>query len=189
MVSWKSLLCWTNWQLKVLMMFLWFRVNMDTKNKFGRDLILRRIAQAMYLNKLEMRRIMAQMSIMKILLRKRCVLHLFFTLAVSYVYLECLKSYPHGCCPSLSLMQNTVFGATKWFSINLATFVFVAYLSLQDGDHLSKDKGGQRYRNQGRSRKHKYRAVNGMGIFYLYSWLLQLIILLLLFLFWIRPLQ
>ncbi|XP_057428635.1 la-related protein 6A isoform X2 [Lotus japonicus] len=33
----------------------------------------------------------------------------------------------------------------------------------EDGDHLSKDKGGQRYRNQGRSRKHKYRAVNGMG--------------------------
>ncbi|KAG4960247.1 hypothetical protein JHK82_036932 [Glycine max] len=33
----------------------------------------------------------------------------------------------------------------------------------EDGDHLSKDKGGQRYRNQGRSRKHKYRAGNGMG--------------------------
>ncbi|XP_061374334.1 la-related protein 6A [Gastrolobium bilobum] len=31
------------------------------------------------------------------------------------------------------------------------------------GEHLSKDKSGQRYRNQGRSRKHKYRAVNGMG--------------------------
>ncbi|KAK7331356.1 hypothetical protein VNO77_25579 [Canavalia gladiata] len=33
----------------------------------------------------------------------------------------------------------------------------------EDSEHLSKDKGGQRYRNQGRSRKHKYRAVNGIG--------------------------
>ncbi|XP_027360921.1 la-related protein 6A isoform X1 [Abrus precatorius] len=33
----------------------------------------------------------------------------------------------------------------------------------EDGEHLSKDKGGQRYRNQGRPRKHKYRAANGMG--------------------------
>lgn len=33
----------------------------------------------------------------------------------------------------------------------------------EDVEHLSKDKGGQRYRNQGRSRKNKYRATNGMG--------------------------
>ncbi|ESW19889.1 hypothetical protein PHAVU_006G164000 [Phaseolus vulgaris] len=35
----------------------------------------------------------------------------------------------------------------------------------EDGEHLSKDKGGQRYKNQGRTRKLKYRAGagNGMG--------------------------
>ncbi|KAK7245682.1 hypothetical protein RIF29_40531 [Crotalaria pallida] len=33
----------------------------------------------------------------------------------------------------------------------------------EDGEHMPKDKGGQRYRNQGRSRKNKYRATNGMG--------------------------
>ncbi|KAK7303125.1 hypothetical protein RJT34_14026 [Clitoria ternatea] len=33
----------------------------------------------------------------------------------------------------------------------------------EDGEHLSKDRGGHRHRNQGRSRKHKYRAVNGAG--------------------------
>lgn len=53
---------------------------MNTKNKLGRDLMLRRIAQAIHLNKLEMRIIMAQMSIMNIHMRKRCVLLLFFTL-------------------------------------------------------------------------------------------------------------
>jgi La-related protein 7 len=33
----------------------------------------------------------------------------------------------------------------------------------KDREHLSKDKGGQRNNKQGRSRKHKYRATNGMG--------------------------
>ncbi|XP_019419762.1 PREDICTED: la-related protein 6A isoform X2 [Lupinus angustifolius] len=33
----------------------------------------------------------------------------------------------------------------------------------EDGEHLPKDTGRQGYRNQGRSRKHKYRAINGMG--------------------------
>ncbi|XP_045805290.1 la-related protein 6A [Trifolium pratense] len=33
----------------------------------------------------------------------------------------------------------------------------------KDREHLSKDKGGQRNTKQGRSRKHKYRATNGMG--------------------------
>ncbi|CAI8590844.1 unnamed protein product [Vicia faba] len=34
----------------------------------------------------------------------------------------------------------------------------------KDGEHLSKDKGGQRYPKQARARKHnKYRATNGMG--------------------------
>jgi len=41
----------------------------------------------------------------------------------------------------------------------------VAFVSCQDGEHPSKDKGGQRYKIQGRSRKHKYRAGNGMGTF------------------------
>ncbi|CAK8530917.1 unnamed protein product [Lathyrus sativus] len=36
-------------------------------------------------------------------------------------------------------------------------------LEEKDGEHLSKDKGGQRYPKQARSRKHKYRATNGMG--------------------------
>lgn len=34
---------------------------------------------------------------------------------------------------------------------------------VEDGEHLSKDKGGQRNSKQGRSRKQKYRATNGMG--------------------------
>ncbi|KAI9127000.1 hypothetical protein K1719_001559 [Acacia pycnantha] len=34
----------------------------------------------------------------------------------------------------------------------------------EDGEHLSKDKGGQRNRNRGRgSRKHNYRGMHGMG--------------------------
>lgn len=33
----------------------------------------------------------------------------------------------------------------------------------EDGEHLSKDKGGQRNRNRGRSRKNKYRGMHGMG--------------------------
>jgi len=34
---------------------------------------------------------------------------------------------------------------------------------VEDGEHLSKDKGGQRNSKQGRSRKQKYRSTNGMG--------------------------
>lgn len=54
---------------------------MGTKNKLGKDLILRRIAQGMYLNKQEMRRIMALMIIMKIPMRKKYVFRLFFTIS------------------------------------------------------------------------------------------------------------
>ena len=61
--------------------------------------------------------------------------------------------------------------------MNKVTFASIAFLSLQDGEHLSKDKGGHRPRNQGRSRKHKYRATNGMGIFFLHSWQFKLFII------------
>lgn len=58
---------------------------MGTKNKLGKDLILRRIAQGMYLNKQEMRRIMALMSIVKMHMRKKYVSCICFSLlAASY---------------------------------------------------------------------------------------------------------
>lgn len=63
-----------------------------------------------------------------------------------------------GCYYSLTISEPFIVAA-----VIVVNTCLCAFLSTQDGEHLSKDKGGQRYKNQGRSRKHKYRAGNGLG--------------------------
>ncbi|KAK6284084.1 hypothetical protein POUND7_003036 [Theobroma cacao] len=56
---------------------------------------------------------------------------------------------------------STFFYDKKEEVVYLLNYFFAA--AFEDGEHLSKDKNGHRFRNRGRARRQKHRGTNGLG--------------------------